>query len=60
MMRYFDRRILLLSVFAVAAAGPDSIAFADEPAVEPVTTFTVPERPESVPSDEEQIGRAHV
>ena len=53
MMRYFDRRILLLSVFAVAAAGPDSIAFADEPAVEPVTTFTVPERPESVPSDEE-------
>lgn len=53
MMRYIGRTITLLSVIAVAVTSPESSVYADEPAVEPVTTFTVPERPASVPSDEE-------
>ena len=53
MMRYIGRTITLLSVIAVAVTSPESSVHADEPAVEPVTTFTVPERPASVPSDEE-------
>ena len=53
MMRHIDRPFALLIFIAVVVAGLAGAALAEEPAAEPVKTFTVPERPANVPGDEE-------